>query len=34
MRMSYRFIQDPGHGWAEVPIAELRALGIANAISP
>lgn len=32
--MSYRFISDPGHGWLEVPLAELRALGIANAISP
>jgi hypothetical protein len=24
----YRFISDPGHGWLEVPMAEVRALGI------
>lgn len=29
----YRFIQDPGHGWLEVPRAELEALGIADDIS-
>jgi hypothetical protein len=30
----YRFINDPGHGWLEVPVGELNALGIINAISP
>ena len=29
-----RFISDPGHGWLEVPIAEVVALGIHNDISP
>jgi hypothetical protein len=29
----YRYIQDPGHGWIEVPRAELNALGIARQIS-
>lgn len=24
----YRFIEDPGHGWLEVPLAEVHALGI------
>jgi hypothetical protein len=32
--MSYRFIEEPGHGWLEVPKAELVALGIAGQISP
>jgi hypothetical protein len=32
--MSYRFIEDPGHGWLEVPKAELVELGIAGQISP
>jgi hypothetical protein len=27
---SYRYIQDPGHGWIEVPRAELDALEIAH----
>lgn len=31
--MTYRFISDPGHGWLEVPRAELDSLGIANKIS-
>jgi len=31
--MSYRFITDPGHGWLEVPLSELVALGIAQDIS-
>jgi hypothetical protein len=31
--MTYRFITDPGHGWLEVPRAELDALGITNKIS-
>jgi len=25
--MMYRFIIDPGHGWLEVPEAEVRAVG-------
>ncbi len=29
----YRFIEDPGHGWLEVPSAELKALGIEHLIS-
>ena len=29
----YRFHVDPGHGWLEVPAAELEALGIAGQIS-
>ena len=32
--MTYRFITDPGHGWLEVPRAELDSLGIAHKISP
>ncbi len=31
--MSYRFIEDPGHGWLEVPLSELLTLGIAQKIS-
>ncbi len=31
--MSYRFITDPGHGWLEVPMAELVELEIAHKIS-
>lgn len=30
----YRFHSDGGHGWLEVPKAELRALGIAGSITP
>lgn len=30
----YRFIEDPGHGWLEVPRSELRELGILDTISP
>ena len=30
----YTFYNDPGHGWLEVPIAELKRLGIYNSISP
>ena len=30
----YIFHQDPGHGWVEVPMAELRLLGIAGKITP
>lgn len=29
----YRYLQDPGHGWIEVPKAELIALGIADQIT-
>ena len=29
----YTFFEDPGHGWLQVPIAELQALGIAGQIS-
>ena len=31
--MTYRFISDPGHGWLEVPRAELDSLGISHKIS-
>lgn len=31
--MKYRFISDPGHGWVEVNIDELRRLGITQSIS-
>lgn len=27
------FYQDPGHGWLEVPVAELKRLGIVGQIS-
>jgi hypothetical protein len=30
---TYRFIHDPGHGWLEIPTAELVNLGIAGKIS-
>ena len=29
----YRFIEDPGHGWLEVPISELKILDIQDQIS-
>lgn len=29
----YRFIEDPGHGWLEVPTTELAILGIRDQIS-
>ena len=29
----YIYHQDPGHGWIEVPLTELRRLGIADKIS-
>lgn len=32
-QIRYRFLNDPGHGWLEVPRAELEALGIADKIS-
>jgi hypothetical protein len=28
MKMSYRFIEDPGHGWLEVDRAEVERLGV------
>ena len=31
---TYTYFTDPGHGWLRVSHAELRALGIANKISP
>ena len=30
----YTFFSDPGHGWLEVPVAEVRRLGIADKVSP
>jgi len=30
---TYRFISDPGHGWLEVPLAEVVRLGLTNRIS-
>jgi len=29
----YRYLQDPGHGWIEVPRDEITALGIAYQVS-
>lgn len=31
--MKYRFIEDPGHGWLEVNISEIKRLGIEPKIS-
>ena len=31
--MNLRYIQDPGHGWLEVPETMLAELGIANKIT-
>lgn len=31
--MGYRLISDPGHAWLEVPVAEIKDLGIAGNIS-
>jgi hypothetical protein len=31
--MSYKFHEDPGHGWLAVPMAELVELGVAHQIS-
>ena len=31
---TYRYVTDPGHGWLEVPRAELKRLGIEHLISP
>ena len=30
----YIFHEDPGHGWLQVPISEIKELGIADKISP
>jgi len=30
----YKFIEDPGHGWLEVPRQEIDSLGIATKITP
>ena len=30
----YKYHEDPGHGWVEVPMTELRRLQIADKISP
>lgn len=30
---TYKFFEDPGHGWARVPLADLRTLGVAHRIS-
>lgn len=31
--MQYRFFQDPGHGWLEVPRGELDALNLSSRVS-
>ena len=31
---TYKFIEDPGHGWLEVPRQEIDSLGIAAKITP
>ena len=33
MQNSFRFFEDSGHGWLEVPIALCRELGLAHAIT-
>jgi len=33
MDIKFRFISDPGHGWLEVPISFVRAMGVADKIS-
>jgi hypothetical protein len=32
--MAYTFYEDPGHGWLEVPMIELREMRIDHMISP
>lgn len=32
--MALRYISDPGHGWLEVSMKELRRVGVANKVSP
>lgn len=34
MNKNYVYHQDAGHGWIQVPLADLDALGIRNQISP
>lgn len=35
MQKTYRFIEDPGHGWLEVPAADVSAVGFnPSAYSP
>ncbi len=34
MTHNYTFHSDPGHGWLEVPLSMLRALQIADKITP
>lgn len=31
---NYTFFSDPGHGWLQVPLSELKELGIENEITP
>ena len=33
MKKNYKFISDPGHGWLEVPLVEIRSLMILHQIS-
>lgn len=33
MNKGYTFYTDPGHGWLEVPLADIEALGIRKEIS-
>ena len=33
MKTKFHYVQDPGHGWLKVPVAELTRLGIQNNIS-
>lgn len=33
MQGQYRFHDDPGHGWLEVPLADIRELGLESQIS-
>ncbi len=33
MEKVYRFVSDPGHGWVEVPVAELVEMGVADKIT-
>jgi hypothetical protein len=31
--MTYNYLQDPGHGWLQVPMTEIKKLGLAQKIS-
>lgn len=33
MKPQYKFFSDPGHGWLEVPMAQVRKAGIQNKVS-